>query len=192
MRGRRRTLLACVLAAVVAPLPAFADERVDITATDGVQLIGHLSGTHGPGVVLVPGSDGEARTLEGPASTLAARGFRVLRFDLRGRGDSDGPADSTAIERDVEGAFRYMIGRKIRPTYLVSAASSAAAAMLVATRVSAAAVVLVGTPPALPSPSAGVRIETISGELTGTGVPDVLARLLQRREQPPGDDAENR
>ena len=189
MRGARRTLIACVLVAIVAALPVFADERVDITATDGVQLIGHLAGRHGPGVVLVPGPDGDVPTLEGPATIIAARGFRVLRFDLRGRGDSDGPADSTAIERDVEGAFRYMIGRKIRPTYLVSAASSASAAVLVATRVSAAAVVIVGSPLALPSPSAPMHIETMPGELTGTLVPEVLALKLHELAPPPAEAA---
>ncbi len=187
---RRRTRLAGLLVAVVAALPAFADERVDITATDGVQLIGHLAGTHGPGVVLVPGPDGDGRTLEGPATIVAARGFRVLRFDLRGHGDSDGPADPAAIERDAEGAFRYMIGRKIRPTYLVSAATSAAAAAAVAARVSADAIVIVGSPVAMPSLPAPVRIVTMPGELSGTLVPGVLALELHKLAQPPAEDAE--
>ncbi len=192
MRGRRRTLLACVVVAVVAAHRAFADERVDITATDGVQLIGHLTGTQGPGVVLVLGPGGDVRTLEAPATIIAARGFRVLRFGLRGSGDSEGLANSTAVERDVEGAFRYMIGRKIRPTYLVTAASSAAAAVLVAARVSAAAVVIVGSPPAMLSSSAQMRIATIPGELTGAGVPEALALELHTLTQIPAEHAEIR
>ncbi len=192
MRARRRAWLACLLLSALVALPAGADERVDITATDGVQLIGQLAGTHGPGVIFVPGPEQDIDSWAGPAALVAARGFRVLRFDLRGHGESDGPADPTAVEHDVEGAFRYVIGRKIRPVYLVGTETSAAAAVAVAARVPAAAVVVVGRPPTLASPSAPVRVETMPGEISGSVVPEVLALRLLKLEQSPAPAVELR
>jgi pimeloyl-ACP methyl ester carboxylesterase len=127
---------------------AIADERVDITATDGVQLIGDLAGTTGPGVVLAPLEHTTREAWEGTARAIAARGFRTLRFDLRGHGASSGSVDLAAADRDVEGAFRYLLGRKIRPVFLVGAGISGTAALVVATRVPAAGVVTVSSPPA--------------------------------------------
>jgi pimeloyl-ACP methyl ester carboxylesterase len=135
-------------------LPAFsrADERVDITAMDGAQLIGDLAGTSGPGVVLVHGQRHDRRVWEAAAHAIAARGFRTLRFDLRGHGDSNGSADVTARERDVEGAFRYLLARKIRPVFLVGEGIGGTAALIAATRVPVAGVVALALPPATQVP----------------------------------------
>jgi alpha-beta hydrolase superfamily lysophospholipase len=162
---------------LVIAVPAAADERVDITATDGVQLIGHLSGASGPGVVLVRDPARESRDVTGTAQSLAKRGFRVLRFDLRGHGESEGAADPATVDRDAEGAFRYLVGRKIRPVYLVGEGASGAPAVAVATRVAAPRVVVVGASSAPPSP-AGVRVETLPGDLTSDRVMEVVATRL--------------
>lgn len=152
MTRRRRTAgcLAFALCCGVAllPAPARPDERLDITATDGVQLIGELAGTSGPGVVLAHGENGDRRTWEAVSRTLASRGFRVLRFDLRGHGDSAGERDLTASDRDVEGGYRYLLGRKIRPVFLVGAGGGGTAALIVATRVPVEGVVTVSAPAA--------------------------------------------
>ena len=150
MTRRRRTtgglIFALCFGVVLLPASARPDERVDITAMDGVQLIGELAGTSGPGVVLAHGENGDRRTWEGVSRTLASRGFRVLRFDLRGHGDSAGERDFTASDRDVEGAYRYLLGRKIRPVFLVGAGVGGTAALVVATRVPVEGVVTISAP----------------------------------------------
>lgn len=146
-RGTRPCVLIVGLFVVAVAGAAHGDERVDITATDGVQLIGDLAGTSGPGVVLAPFEHTTREAWEAAARALAARGLRTLRFDLRGHGASSGDVDLAAADRDVEGAFRYLLGRKIRPVFLVGAGISGTAALVVATRVPAAGVVTVSSPP---------------------------------------------
>ncbi len=145
-RPRSAVLASVVAAALLAATPASAGERVDVTATDGVQLIGELDGASGPGVVLSHDEHGDRRGWQTLAATLAARGFRVLCVDLRGRGDSSGVHDLAAVDRDVEGAYRYLLGRKIRPVFLVGAGASGPASLLVATRVPVAGVVTIASP----------------------------------------------
>lgn len=146
-RGRRPSALVVGLLVLAAAGAARADERVDITATDGVQLIGDLAGTTGAGVVLVPDEHTTRETWRAAGEAIAARGFRTLRFDLRGHGDSSGSIDLAAADRDVEGAFRYLLGRKIRPVFLVGVGHGATAALLVGTRVPAAGVITLSLPP---------------------------------------------
>ena len=176
----RATATLLVVAVFIAGTAArgLGSERVDITATDGVQLIGHLDGAAGAGVLLVPDIARDTRALAATADRIAARGFRVLRFDLRGHGDSDGPADPTAVERDAEGAFRYLIGRKIRPIYLVAEGASGPLAVELARRLPVEAVAIVESTPTDVGRS-GPRIVTMKGALTDDAVLDAIVRLLQ-------------
>jgi pimeloyl-ACP methyl ester carboxylesterase len=77
---------------------------------------------------------------------MAAAGFRTLTFDFRGYGESDGEKDVAAIDRDLEGAYRYLLGRKIRPIYLVGASMGGTAALLVGARVPVAGVATLSAP----------------------------------------------
>jgi pimeloyl-ACP methyl ester carboxylesterase len=145
--ARRRLLRRAAVVAALAFLPAIvAAEPVDITATDGVQLRGDLAGTGGPGVVLVQSAARDRAVWDATAEALVARGFRVLRFDLRSRGGSGGTAAAVASERDVDGAYRYVVGRKIRPVLLVGEGDGGRAALAVAMRLPVAGLVLVGMP----------------------------------------------
>ena len=121
-----------------------ADERVDVTAMDGVQLVAELGGTRGPGVVFVPDGGEDRASGRAISDALVGRGFRVLRLDLRGHGESGGSRALDLADRDVEGAYRYLLGRKIRPVFLVAKGTAAEAALRVASRVSTAGIVLVG------------------------------------------------
>ncbi len=141
---------------------AAADERVDITATDGVQLVGDLAGSSGPGVVLVPAERATRDTWQAAAQALAARGFRVLRFDLRGRGESSGAVDLAAADRDVEGALRYLLARKIRPVFLVGAGLGGTAALVAAQRVPVAGVVVASAPDAADGLDGAVARRTLT------------------------------
>lgn len=136
-----------LLAGLVGVAPTRADdERVQFTATDGVQLIGHLYGTHGPGVILGHMYPADQRSWAPFAQTLAGAGFRVLTFDCRGYGESEGAKQVAEIDRDMEGAYRYLVGRKMRPVFLVGASMSGTAALLTASRVPVAGVVTLSAP----------------------------------------------
>ena len=50
---------------------------------------------------------------------------------------------SAVADRDVEGAYRYLLGRKIRTVFLIGAELGANAALVVATRVPVAGVVAI-------------------------------------------------
>jgi alpha/beta superfamily hydrolase len=147
----RRALVAVLVFAVLLVRPSLvgAGERVDITAMDGVQLIGDLEGTTGPGLVLVDGPIADVRSA-GTARTIAAAGFRVLRFDFRGAGASSGASDLGAADRDLEGAYRYLLARKVRPVYLAGSSVGASAALIVAGRVPVAGVAVIGEAPTVP------------------------------------------
>lgn len=164
MRRVRRAALAPAGAALVGLLvavalapapPARADERVQLTATDGVQLVGHLDGTSGPGVVFAHMYPADQRSWTAVAGEIAAAGFRTLTFDFRGYGESGGEKDIAAIDRDLEGAYRYLIGRKIRPVFLVGASMGGTAALLVAARVPVAGLVTLSAPVAFRGLDAG-------------------------------------
>jgi pimeloyl-ACP methyl ester carboxylesterase len=141
-----RRLLGLVAVAVTLATPIRAEERVDVTATDGTQLIATLEGTSGPGVVMVHGEGEDRRRFAALAAELAARGYRTLRVDLRGSGDSQGAVDLRAADRDVEGAYRYVLGRKIRPVFLVGEGIGARAALVVAGRLPVAGVAVLAPP----------------------------------------------
>ncbi|MCC6847800.1 MAG: alpha/beta fold hydrolase [Deltaproteobacteria bacterium] len=172
MRRAALLLVALVLGATV-PV-ARAGERVDVTAMDGVQLIAELDGATGPGVVVAHGAGEDGRVWRSASEALVAGGFRVLRLDLRGHGASGGASDLAAADRDVEGAYRYLLGRKIRPVFLMGKGKGAAAVAAVAGRVATAGVVLVGAADAdaakLATPV--LRLETVSE-------PEALARLTR-------------
>jgi pimeloyl-ACP methyl ester carboxylesterase len=156
-RGIRtaRGLLAALALVVVAGGAGAAAERVQFTATDGVQLVGHLDGTEGPGVVFGHMYPADQTSWSAFAHATAAEGFRTLTFDFRGYGESQGTKDVSVIDRDMEGAYRYLLGRKIRPVILVGASMGGTAALIVAARVPVAGVVTLSSPLAFRGLDAG-------------------------------------
>ncbi len=164
-RADRRLLLGALAVALVLGLTrgAIADERVDITATDGVQLIGHLAGSAGPGIVFGHMYPADQTSWTAFATEMAAAGFRTLTFDFRGYGESGGTKDVAAIDRDMEGAYRYMIGRKIRPIYLVGASMGGTAALIVAARVPVAGVATLSAPVAFQGLDAAAALPVLTG-----------------------------
>jgi pimeloyl-ACP methyl ester carboxylesterase len=142
-----------------------ADERVQITATDGAQLVGHLAGHEGPGIVFGHMYPADQRSWTSFAEEMARAGFRTLTFDFRGYGESGGEKDIAAIDRDMEGAYRFLIGRKIRPVFLVGASMGGTAALIVAARV----------------PVAGVATLSAPVAFRGLDAAPVLARLTTRK-----------
>ncbi len=145
-RAISAAIAAALLALTVLAVPVRADERVQITATDGVQLVGHLAGHEGPGIVFGHMYPADQRSWTSFAEEMARAGFRTLTFDFRGYGESGGEKDIAAIDRDMEGAYRFLIGRKIRPVFLVGASMGGTAALIVAARVPVAGVATLSAP----------------------------------------------
>src|SRR5688572_8711664 len=161
---RRRAIVAVAIVAIVLAVAeryACADERVDVTAMDGTPLIGELGGTSGPGIVLVHGARTDRRQWAAVAAALVERGFRPLRIDLRGHGESSGAIDLAAADRDVEGAYRYLLGRKIRPVFLVGDGVGGSAALVVASRVPVAGVAVLGRQPATGGPDPRTALTSV-------------------------------
>lgn len=181
-----------VAAALTRSTPVAAGERVDITAMDGVQLIGDLEGTSGPGLVLVDGPIADTRSTT-TARAIAAAGFRVLRFDVRGQGASSGTPDLGAADRDFEGAYRSLLARKIRPVYLAGSGVGASAALVVAGRVPVAGVAVIGELPTAPLDPRPVRASLRVPILTlpaSVRDADVGAALVKWLRDPTRADAE--
>ena len=191
-RGAIPTSVMVTLVALLVAVPAGAadDERVPITATDGVQLVGHLYGTRGPGIVLAHMYPADQRSWTATAEELARSGYRVLTFDFRGYGESGGGKDIAAIDRDMEGAYRYLVGRKIRPIVLAGASMGGTAALIVASRVPVAAVVTLSAPLAfqgLDATDAAKRVQAPKLLIAAEGdepAAAAVARLLALAPEP--------
>ena len=81
------------------------------------------------------------------AHDLVAEGYNILLFDLRGRGESEGEGRSLSnIERDVGGAFDYMMSEGYPPEriYIIGFCSGAASACIFASQNDVGALVLDG------------------------------------------------
>lgn len=99
------------------PIRYPGEDEIVLTADDGLQLGATYSrGRDGaPGVVLVHGvADGRSRFAP-LAAVLAARGYHVLRIDLRAHGTSDGAVCSYGQyeARDVHAAVHYLRSRGV-------------------------------------------------------------------------------
>lgn len=112
-----------VMALTCAAKEPLGPQVVDLTASDGTKLkASYFSAAKpGPGVLLLHQCDHERKIWDGLAQQLAAAGFNVLTFDLRGFGDSGGQPHNTAkvgpIEPpdemqnwpgDIDVAFQYL------------------------------------------------------------------------------------
>jgi pimeloyl-ACP methyl ester carboxylesterase len=90
--------------------------------------------------------DDDVNTLE-LARDLVAKGYNILLFDLRGRGESEGKGQALSnIERDIGGAFDYVIseGYPAERIYIIGFCSGAASACIFASQNSVGALVLDG------------------------------------------------
>ena len=187
------------LAATAGGCAPRGDQRVQFTATDGVQLVGYLQGVSGPGIVFAHSYRTDQRRWREFADETAGAGFRTLTFDFRGYGESEGQRDVATIDRDVEGAYRYLVGRKIRPVFLVGASMGGTAVVLVAARVPVAGVATLSAPivlggldldPSLPLLRAPKLFIAAEGDATAAAA---VQRFVERTPDPktvrmlPGD-----
>ena len=156
-----------------------AYEDVAFMSRDGaVRLRGwFLPGQKHRAILIVHGGD-ENRIDENVdtlplARDLVAKGYCVLTFDLRGRGESEGKGLSLSnIESDIGGAMEYLAGRGYPPASvgILGFCSGAASACIYASRNPAGAVVLDGC--FIDVPTMVVR------EAASVGIPEFLVRIF--------------
>jgi pimeloyl-ACP methyl ester carboxylesterase len=109
----------------------------------------------------------------GMCRDLVAKGYPVLTFDLRGRGDSGGKGLALShIDPDIGGAMDYLAGRGYPPekVCILGFCSGAASACLYASRNSVGALVLDGCFIDVPT--------MVAREAASVGPPEFLARAF--------------
>jgi pimeloyl-ACP methyl ester carboxylesterase len=111
---------------------ALAQTSVSFPTEDGGVIYADLYGTGDKAVVLAHGGPFNKESWRKQATTLEARGFRVLAFDFRGYGKSRGPGDSepmgAPLELDVLAAVRYLHQTGAKSVSIIGGSMGASAA----------------------------------------------------------------
>ena len=111
---------------------ALAQTSVSFPTEDGGVIYADLYGTGDKAVVLAHGGPFNKESWRKQATTLEARGFRVLAFDFRGYGKSRGPGDSepmgAPLELDVMAAVRYLHQTGAKSVSIIGGSMGASAA----------------------------------------------------------------
>jgi pimeloyl-ACP methyl ester carboxylesterase len=142
-------LLAAVLVCTGSPTDGGAGEpqSVEFKATDGVTLRGRLFGNGSTGVILAHMYPADQKSWFPMARKLAEKGYLAMTFDFRGYGDSGGAKVISEIDRDLEGAYRFLQPR-VKKVFLAGASMGGTAAIRVAAGNPAAGVVSLSAPTA--------------------------------------------
>jgi fermentation-respiration switch protein FrsA (DUF1100 family) len=91
--------------------PSAAYEDVRFKASDGLDIAGwYRPSRNGAAVLVVHGGGSDRKGSLAHAQLLAARGYGVLVYDARGRGESDGSPNDYGWDwpKDVEGALAFL------------------------------------------------------------------------------------
>jgi pimeloyl-ACP methyl ester carboxylesterase len=163
---QRCILALAVLAAIllyIGPAPACGAEEpqpVPFKATDGVPLHGYLFGKGATGVILAHMYPADQKSWFPLARKLAAKGYLAMTFDFRGYGESSGEKVISEIDRDLEGAYRFL-RPKVKKVFLAGASMGGTAAIRVAARNETAGVVSLSAPIAFRGLDAGDAIRKL-------------------------------
>lgn len=130
---------------------------VTFSTLDEVSLRGETIGDKGPAIVLVHEAGGDLDGWGAAPGQLAGEGFRILAFDLRGHGASDGDPARAHLATDVEAAIGTA-GSSGDAVIVVSAGDAAAGAIAASTRAKAAGIVLISPSFADTSPELPERV----------------------------------
>jgi uncharacterized protein len=94
--------------------PSAAYQDVNFKASDGLELAGwYRPSRNGAAVLVVHGGSSDRKGSLAHAQMLAARGYGVLVYDSRGRGESDGSENNYGWDwaKDVDGALAFLGNR---------------------------------------------------------------------------------
>jgi Lysophospholipase len=185
-------LSSCSAGSSAASTSAFGSTPVSFPTSDGVRLSGRLFGPADAvvGVVLAHMLPADQTSWFPEAAHLAAAGYRVLTFDLRGYcpggdgGCSEGQKDVNAAPTDLPGGARLPALRWADPRCLIGASVGGTAALMVASgRQDVPAVITLSAPEVLDRLAAGPDVLTnITGAklfIAGLGDPAGAAASAQ-------------
>ena len=137
---------------VTTTLPAdngdFESEDVEFSTPDGVQLEGTMftPGTDGSGSMVLAHMRGADRSTWEPFAQVASgNGFRVLTFDFRGYGGSDGERD-TLLDVDLTAAVEHLEREGADHIVVLGASMGGTAAINVASRLDLAGAASLSAP----------------------------------------------
>jgi pimeloyl-ACP methyl ester carboxylesterase len=139
-------------------------KAVEFKSTDGVPLKGFLFGAGPVGVILTHMLPADQTSWTPLAQGLAEKGYRVLTFDCRGFGESAGERVVSEIDRDLEGAYRFL-RPDVERIFLVGAGTGATASWLVASRLPVTGVVSLSGPVAFQGLDAEQAVKEIRSPL---------------------------
>jgi hypothetical protein len=94
--------------------PSAAYQDVTFKASDGLELAGwYRPSRNGAAVLVVHGGSSDRKGSLVHAQMLAARGYGVLVYDARGRGESDGGENNYGWDwpKDIDGALAFLAHR---------------------------------------------------------------------------------
>lgn len=148
-------LTACI--GVLSTCRAGEPQPVAFEATDGTLLRGHIFGKGSTGVILAHMYPADQKSWFPFAQKLSGEGYLALTFDFRGYGESGGEKVISEIDRDLEGAYRFLLP-KVKKVFLVGASMGGTAAVRVAAGNPTAGVVSLSAPVAFRGLDAGRAI----------------------------------
>ena len=134
-----------VCAGMPSPCRAGEPQPVTFEATDGTPLSGLLFGKGPAGVILAHMYPADQKSWFPLARKLTKEGYLALTFDFRGYGESGGEKIISEIDRDLEGAYRFLRPR-VKKVFLVGASMGGTAAIRVAAENPTAGVVSLSAP----------------------------------------------
>lgn len=127
--------LLCLLSAAcdqggATPATPADSTSVSFNTTDGVTLRGHLFGSGESGVILCHMYPADQASWYAAAARFADEGYRVLTFDFRGYGESDGEKDIQNLDEDVSAAIRAFSMAGVGHIVLVGASMGGTASLI--------------------------------------------------------------
>ena len=103
------------------PFPGDGPWSVTFVTEDGLTLHGTVFGKGAAGIVLAPMYIGGPDAWFPFAQMLSENGYRVLTFDYRGYGESEGSRDVTQAAVDVTAAVDFLKANDVSPMVIIGA-----------------------------------------------------------------------
>jgi uncharacterized protein len=156
------------------PFPGDGPWEVTFPSADGsTTLQGTVYGQGTKAVILAPMYNVGQPAWQSFATAVAAQGYRVLTFDYRGVGESEGTRNPATASDDLTGAVAYIKGNAFEPIVLIGAGLGGSAAIRVAAQDSSiVGAAIISAPRAFP-PDAPDAISITDADLSAMTMPSI-------------------